>query len=65
MEIYQLSVVPIVSPLSSTSFIKLLVLLIGRIRIRELIEAPEGEIVAAMREETKIYKREIAAAILQ
>jgi len=48
MGIGVLGATAIVSLLSSTSFIALLVLLIGRTRIPALIEAPEGETVAAM-----------------
>jgi MFS transporter, DHA1 family, multidrug resistance protein len=48
MGIGVLGATAIVSLLSSTSFIALLVLLLGRTRIKELAEAPEGETVAAM-----------------
>jgi MFS transporter, DHA1 family, multidrug resistance protein len=48
MGIGLLGATAIVSLLSSTAFIALLVLLIGRTRIGELVEAPEGETVAAM-----------------
>jgi DHA1 family bicyclomycin/chloramphenicol resistance-like MFS transporter len=48
MGIGVLGATAIVSLLSSTAFIALLVLLIGRTRIPALIEAPEGETVAAM-----------------
>ena len=48
MGIGVLGATAIVSLLSSTSFIALLVLLIGRTRISALIETPEGETVAAM-----------------
>jgi DHA1 family bicyclomycin/chloramphenicol resistance-like MFS transporter len=48
MGIGVLGATAIVSLLSSTSFIALLVLLIGRTRIKELVEAPESEAVAAM-----------------
>ncbi len=48
MGIGVLGATAIVSLLSSTAFIALLILLIGRTRIPELIEAPEGEAVTAM-----------------